>query len=94
VRIPRAFWKVIAFVHDDTGELCATGYTMSQDAFLREEEFVFGQHSTAQASIASIEARAGVDFGPLAALDPFGTVTEALESPLRDFSQIVFRRQP
>ena len=25
------FWKVIAFVHDETGELCATGYTMSQE---------------------------------------------------------------
>ena len=28
VRIPRSFWKVIAFIHDQTGELCATGYTM------------------------------------------------------------------
>jgi endonuclease G len=92
VKVPRAFWKVIAFVHDETGELCATGYTMSQQAFLTDQEFVFGQHETAQTSIASIEARGGLDFGPLAALDPMGTVTEGIESPLTDFSQIVFRR--
>jgi endonuclease G len=46
VRIPRSFWKVIAFVHDETRELCATGYTMSQDDFLRDDEFVFAQHQT------------------------------------------------
>ena len=52
VRIPRSFWKVIAFIHDETGELCATGYTMSQEDFLRDEEFVFGQHKTSQTRIA------------------------------------------
>ena len=30
VRIPAEYWKIIAFVHDDTGKLCATGYTQSQ----------------------------------------------------------------
>ena len=48
VQIPVEFWKVIAFVHDQTGELCATGYTMSQRDFLSEDEFVFGAHETAQ----------------------------------------------
>ncbi|MEU4418976.1 DNA/RNA non-specific endonuclease, partial [Nocardia salmonicida] len=71
VQVPVEFWKVIAFVHDETGELCATGYTMSQADFLSEEEFVFGAHKTAQRSISSIEQRAGLSFGPLAALDPF-----------------------
>jgi endonuclease G len=71
VMIPLEFWKVIAFIHDETGELCATGYTMSQQDFLSEEEFVFGRHKTNQASIASIEERAGLSFGNLAELDPF-----------------------
>ncbi len=31
VRIPLAFWKVIAFIHDDSGKLCATGYEMNQE---------------------------------------------------------------
>ena len=71
VRIPRSFWKVIAFIHDETRKLCATGYTMSQEDFLRDEEFVFGQHKTSQTRIAAIEKRAGLSFGRLAALDPF-----------------------
>lgn len=71
VRPPVEFWKVIAFIHDETGQLCATGYTMSQRDFLRAEEFVFGAHKTAQRSIRSIEQRTGLSFGPLAALDPF-----------------------
>ena len=34
VRIPLAFWKIIAFIHDETGELCATGYEMHQEQSL------------------------------------------------------------
>jgi endonuclease G len=93
VRIPRSFWKVIAFVHDETRELCATGYTMSQEDFLRDEEFVFAQHKTAQTRIATIEARTGLSFGPLAALDPFDDDEEGVIPVLTDPSQIRFRRR-
>jgi endonuclease G len=92
VKIPRSFWKVIAFIHDETGELCATGYTMSQDDFIREEEFVFGQHLTWQTPIRSIEQRAGVRFANLATLDPLRDVEEGVGSVLVDFAGIVFRR--
>ena len=50
-----------------TNELCATGYTMSQEDFLRQEEFVFGQHRTCadadpdhRAAIGRVVRRAGV----------------------------------
>ena len=89
VQIPTEFWKVIAFIHDETRQLCATGYTMSQQDFLREEEFVFGKHKTSQRSIASIEQRTGLSFGPLAALDPIED-TEGLVSELTDVRQIRF----
>lgn len=89
VRIPTEFWKVIAFINDGTGQLCATGYTMSQQDFLRDEEFVFGKHKTAQRSIASIEQRAGLSFGPLTALDPFEDI-EGLFTELTDLRQIRF----
>lgn len=91
VRIPRSFWKVIAFIHDETGELCATGYTMSQDAFLHDEEFVFGQHATAQVRIASIEQEVGLSFGPLASRDPLHDDHEGVATTLTDPSQIRFR---
>ena len=90
VRIPRSFWKVITFIHDTTRKLCATGYTMSQEDFLRDEEFVFGRHQTAQTRIADIEQRAGLSFGRLAALDPLKGDERGLASPLTDLSQIRF----
>ena len=93
VRIPRTFWKVIAFIHDETGDLCATGYTMSQEDFLRDEEFVFGKHKTSQTGIATIERRAGLSFGPLAALDPFDGDEEGVATLLTDPAQIRFRRR-
>ena len=93
VKIPRTFWKVIAFIHDDTGALCATGYSMSQEDFLRDEEFVFGQHQTWQTSIHAIEQRAGIRFGELASIDPLADVPEGPPAPLTDFSGIVFQRR-
>ncbi|MGE0135667.1 MAG: DNA/RNA non-specific endonuclease [Dehalococcoidia bacterium] len=91
VQVPVEFWKVIAFVHDETGELCATGYTMSQRDFLSEEEFVFGVHETAQRSITSIELGTGLSFGPLAELDPFDE-PEGVFPHLTDVTQIQFIR--
>jgi len=93
VRIPRSFWKVIVFIHDETRQVCATGYTMSQEDFLRDEEFVFSQHKTTQTRIASIEERSGLSFGSLAALDPFDGDEEGVESALTDPSQIQFLRR-
>lgn len=93
VRIPVEFWKVIAFLHDQTGELCATGYTMSQHDFLSDEEYVFGAHETAQVTISSIEQRAGLSFGQLAQLDPF-VAPEGIEPHLTDVTQVQFLRAP
>lgn len=77
VAVPIAFWKVIAFVHDETGALTATGYRMNQLENLHEErEFVFGGFTSshngeaAQVSIRSIEAETGLHFGPLSTSDP------------------------
>jgi endonuclease G len=101
VRVPVAFWKVIAFIHDDTGELCATGYEMNQEHTLQpEEEFVFGAFTSpqlqvaTQVRVAAIEARAGVSFSQLAGLDPLGS-EEAfgdgdLRVPLQALEQIRF----
>lgn len=85
IRIPTRFWKVIAFIHDETGELCATGYEMDQTANLPpEEEFVFGPfHSpqlgiAVQVPVARIARRAGLDLGPLPGADPLAGGNEGL----------------
>jgi endonuclease G, mitochondrial len=101
VRIPLAFWKVIAFIHDDTGKLSATGYEMNQESTLEpEEEFVFGQFVSpqlrvaTQVSIRSIEARSGISFGRLASVDPLAGgeegVGEGLKIALEALEQIRF----
>ncbi len=91
VKIPIRFWKVIAFIHDETGELTATGYVMSQKSFLQETEFIFGAHSTVQTTLANIETMTGLSFGDLVSRDPL--IEEGLEGaerPLADFSEIRF----
>jgi endonuclease G len=87
VRVPVSFWKIIVFIHDETGELCATGYEMSQKQSLPppEEEFVFGQFTsqqlgiTTQVPIRSIAERAGLDFGVLAEIDPLASDEESVD---------------
>ncbi len=97
VRIPVAFWKVISFIHDETGELCATGYEMTQEQSLPEEEYVFGQFTSphlkvaTQVSIRSIEARSGISFGDLALIDPLAQELEGVGGgPLLSTDQIRF----
>lgn len=91
VRIPKEFWKIIVFIHDETGELCATGYTMSQESFLQPQEFVYGEFKTYQTTIRSIQLRAGINFGGLLDLDPYAN-EEVVASPLMHISQIKFRK--
>jgi endonuclease G, mitochondrial len=94
VQVPVIFWKVIAFKHDDTEELTATGYTLSQrDLLPTNEEFVFGQFRQRQVTIKSIEKLTGLSFGSLHEHDPFDDGSEALAfKPLRAASDIVFRK--
>lgn len=103
VRIPLRFWKIIAFIHDDTGKLCATGYEMGQEAaLLPEEEFVFGRFDSShvdgviQTQISTIQARTEISFGQLAAVDPLAGDDEARfeRGPRRisDLSNIRFLR--
>jgi endonuclease G len=102
VPIPLAFWKIIAFIHDETGELCATGYEMNQEGNLQpEEEFVFGPFTSpqlnvaTQVSIRSIETRSGITFDRLASVDPLAGEEESLGGatpvrPLAALEQIRF----
>ena len=90
VAIPVAFWKVIAFIHDVTGKLCATGYRISQEDFLEGREFVYGAHDTAQVAIGSIETETGLSFGELGALDPFVKSNEGIAMSLRSLHQVQF----
>jgi endonuclease G len=102
IRIPVAFWKIIAFLHDETGQLCATGYEMDQrGSLLPEEEFVFGQFISPQLDIAtqvslrSIAEHSGIWFGDLPNYDPLAAASESRsggvgKAPLLSLDQIRF----
>lgn len=87
VRIPVTFWKIIAFIHDDTRKLCATGYELNQSKSLAtQEEFIFGQFVSpqlgmaTQVPVAAIAQRSGISFDPLVKHDPLSVGAEASES--------------
>lgn len=88
VQVPVEFWKVIAFIHDGTGKLTATGYLMTQESFLGRQEFVYGQHETFQIAISAIERKAGLKFGSLSSRDPLHGGEEAVPAALTAFEQI------
>ncbi len=95
VRIPTEFWKVIAFIHDETEELCVTGYEMSQAQTLpSDREFVFGAYTSpqinmaTQVSINSIERKSGVSFNNLASYDAFSR--RSMELPENEVGRRLF----
>lgn len=91
VQVPVEFWKVIAFIHDETGEICATGYTMSQENYLRNDEFVYGEFMTYQVPIKLIEKKANISFGQLSKVDPLkDEIFETISSPIQSVRQIRF----
>lgn len=102
VKIPLKFWKIVVFIHDETSQLCATGYEMDQsNALQAEEEFIFGaftspQLGTAtQVPILTIAERSGISFGNLADFDPLSLGDELnnarmTQLPLASIEQIRF----
>lgn len=68
--IPKAFWKVIAFLSDE-GKPSATAYVVQQDEELRQLEAAFGAYKTYQRSLRQVEALSGLSFGELTQYDGF-----------------------
>lgn len=72
VRLPRAFWKIVAVVDDATGALSVTGYVLTQGDLIRDltQEFVYGDFLGYQVPVSLIGEVTGLDVGHLAAHDP------------------------
>lgn len=84
VKIPTAFWKVVAYMGDD-GKPSASAYMIDQSRELGQLDLIFGQLRTYQRSVIQIEKLTGIRFGNLADYDGFsneeratGTRIEAL----------------
>jgi endonuclease G len=61
---------VVVIVREDTGQLSATGYVLSQADMITGFEFVFGEFRTYQVPVRRIAEMTGLDFGRLAGFDP------------------------
>lgn len=71
-QIPVAFWKILAFVHDRTGELITIGYRRAQLSYLPRPagaRFVFGNFEDTQVPILSIQQETGLSLGAYADYD-------------------------
>lgn len=84
VKIPQAFWKVVAYLSDD-GKPSASAYMIDQRRELDQLDLVFGPLKTYRRSVLQIEQLTGIRFGNLADYDGFsneeratGTRIEAL----------------
>ncbi len=69
MRIPKEYWKVVAFRADDRPS--ATAYMVSQGKLIEDLEFVFGRYKTYQVAIAEVQEVAALDFGELRRFDGF-----------------------
>jgi endonuclease G len=83
--IPEDYWKVVAMVNDETGQLSATAYVVSQRDFMDDLEFVFGPFMTYQVPVATVEEQTRLDFGSLKDFDPLAR-TEG--SPIRQLETL------
>jgi endonuclease G len=70
IRIPAAFWKVVAFLAEN-GDPSATAYLIDQEHELSALEFAFGAFKTYQRSVLQIEELTGLSFGELSRYDGF-----------------------
>lgn len=92
VQVPVRFWKVVAFLHDETGQLTATGYVASQAraiADLGQKTFVFGDIEHQQRPLAAIESLTGLSFGELAGRDVLAGAGAGFAAVLRDVRDIM-----
>jgi endonuclease G len=76
VRIPSAFWKVVAFISDD-GRPSATAYMIDQARELGSLEATFGAFRTYQRSVRHVAELTGIDFAELSRFDGFSNEERA-----------------
>ncbi|HHM21938.1 MAG TPA: endonuclease, partial [Bacteroidetes bacterium] len=78
-QIPEAYWKVVAVAHSQTGRLSVSGYIVTQQDFMNDLEFVYGEYQTFHVPLKMIEDKTGLDFG----LIPFDVLGSVESAPVR-----------
>ncbi len=70
-QIPEEYWKVVVVANSQSNSLSASGYIVSQQDFMNDLEFVYGEYQTFHVPLQTIEKKTGLDFG-LTDFDPLG----------------------
>lgn len=94
-QIPVAFWKILAFVHADTGELTTIGYRRSQMDYLPRPSggrFVFGDFQNSQVPIRAIAQDSGLALEPYAERDVMAGASAQIEIRLNRVSDLYLTR--
>ena len=82
IAIPLAYWKVVAFIHDD-GRPSASAYLIDHDVDLNEHTLLFGAFKTYQRSVTGIAKLTSLDFGDLVRFDGFSNEEAATGTTVR-----------
>jgi endonuclease G len=93
VKIPVLFWKIVTFVHDQTGSLAAAGYLDSQAEYLPAgvPTFVWGQYKEMQVPVKRIERLTGLSFGSLREADVLAGADPTFAFHVRDFKDLLLQ---
>jgi endonuclease G len=93
VKIPVQFWKIVAFLHDDTGLLAATAYLSSQAEFLPSVQptFVWGQFKDMQVTVKRIQDLTRLGFGPLLEADILAEADASFAFHVKAFKDLLLR---
>ncbi|MEM7453400.1 MAG: DNA/RNA non-specific endonuclease [Planctomycetota bacterium] len=94
VKIPRRFWKIVAFTDEASGELRSTGYLLDQSHLVIDvpEEAAFGAYKTFQVSVDTIARMTSLEMGELVAADVLANFESAQNLPLTSLEEIVLDR--
>jgi endonuclease G len=75
VQVPLDFWKVVAMIDADSGELCTSAYMLSQEGMLPREGFRYGPFKTYQVPLQKVVDSADLKFSrAMMEADVFGAV--------------------
>ncbi len=91
VQVPVLFWKIVAFVHDRSGQVAASAYLSSQARAITglRPAFVFGDFENQQRPVAAIEALTDLSFGELARRDVLAGAGPDFAAMLHDLRDIL-----
>jgi len=95
VKVPVAFWKIVAFTHARTRAPTAVAYRRSQTSFMprpQRSRFVFGDFEDTQVSVEAIEIDTGLDLAAFKAIDVMAQAGPQVEIRVNSADQIILER--